>query len=60
MKEKDIKVAFGCCSVFGFEPVSENNSDSRKVLTHFNGGFKLNYTHDEDCSDIERIQSNLL
>ena len=62
MKREGSKGNFGRCdsAAFGFEPVSENNSDSRKVLTHFNMGFKLNHTHDEDSTDIELIQGGLL
>ena len=62
MKQESGKGNLGRCAsaAFGFEPISENNSDSRKVLTHFNMGFKLNHTHDEDSTDIELIQGGLL
>ncbi|MDE1988744.1 MAG: hypothetical protein KGI39_03540 [Patescibacteria group bacterium] len=39
-------------------PISD--SDVRNILNHFNGGFKFNYVRDDDCTNIERMQSNFL
>ena len=60
MKQRDSQIGFGCGSIFGLVMVSENNSDSRKILEHFNAGFKLRHVHDEDCTDTEMVQNNFL
>lgn len=61
MKKEKEKNNFGDSGAFGFEDrLSVNNSDAHKILEYFNGGFKLNYTHDEDDTDTAKVQGSLL
>lgn len=61
MKKEEEKNNFGDSGAFGFGGLPlVNNSSTHKILEHFNQGFKLNYTHDEDDTDTARVQDSLL
>ena len=63
MSKKGESSDFGRCfstTVFGLNASSEDNSDSRKILKHFNGGFEVRRVRDEDYSSIQLMQDNLL
>lgn len=63
MKGKKKTGNFELCDsgTFGFgRQISEDSSGARKILGHFNGGFKLNYVRNEDCTYTEDMQNNLL
>jgi len=58
MKQKENKFKQCNSMAFGFDLPSGENTYN--ILKHFNAGFKVNRTHEEYSSDIERIQNNLL
>lgn len=46
---------------FGFGGLpSENNSVPHKVLSHSNQGLRLRHVPEGECTDLERIQGDLL
>lgn len=63
MKQERKASNFERCNLnaFGFKELPlGNNSDVHEILKYFNGGFKLNYTRDEDDTDTAKVQGGLL